>query len=378
MNLFNVYPLFDIEIESGSGSYVFDSKGEKYLDLYGGHAPISIGHSHPRYVQRITEQVNKIGFYSNSVQNPLQTELAQKLGELSGKEDYSLFLCNSGAEANENALKLASFHNGKKKIISFTSGFHGRTSLAVAATDNPKIVAPVNETPNTVILPFNDVDALKKEFSDDVCAVIVEGIQGIAGIYESSKEFLQTIRTLCDEHNAVFILDSVQCGYGRTGKFFVTDHYDIEADIYPMAKAMGNGFPIGGIVVSPKFQASFGLLGTTFGGNHLACSAALAVLEVMESENLMENATKVGDYAIEKLKEIEGVVDVRGKGLMIGIELSFPVADIRKKLLFEDKIFTGASSNKNTVRLLPAYNVTTQEIDQFIECFKNQLAAVPA
>ena len=378
MKLFDVYPLFDIEIESGKGNYVFDNQGNQYLDLYGGHAPVSIGHSHPHYVERISRQVEKIGFYSNSVQNPLQKQLAEKLGKLSGKEDYTLFLCNSGAEANENALKLASFENGKKKIISFTKGFHGRTSLAVAVTDNPKIVAPVNEIDHTVKLPFNDVEALEKEFDDSVCAVIVEGIQGIAGIYEASEEFLKAIRTLCDKHNAVFILDSVQCGYGRSGEFFASDKYGIDADIYTTAKAMGNGFPIGGVVISPKFEASYGLLGTTFGGNHLACSAALAVLEVYEKENLLQNTKEVGEYAISELKKIEGVVEVRGRGLMIGIELEFPVAPLRKKLLFEDKIFTGSAGNANTIRLLPALNVSKDEIDVFIDAFKKQLVTVEA
>lgn len=373
MKLFDVYPLFDIEIERGEGNYIFDKNGQKYLDLYGGHAPIAIGHSHPHYIKRITDQVNKIGFYSNSIQNPLQEQLAEKLGKISGKEDYSLFLCNSGAEANENALKLASFHNGKKKIISFTKGFHGRTSLAVAITDNPKIIAPVNEIDFNTKLPFNDVKALENAFDDDVCCVIVEGIQGLAGIVEASKEFLQTIRTLCDKHNAVFILDSVQCGYGRSGKFFASDHFGINADIYTTAKAMANGFPIGGVVISPKFEASYGLLGTTFGGSHLACAAALAVLEVYEKDNLMQNATEIGDYAIAKLNKLDGVKEVRGKGLMIGIELDQVAAPIRKNLLMDDHIFTGSSSNPNTVRLLPALNVGKAEIDLFTEKLQGQI-----
>lgn len=373
MKLFDVYPLFDIEIEHGEGSYIFDTKGTKYLDLYGGHAPISIGHSHPHYIKRLTDQVNKLGFYSNSIQNPLQTELADKLGQLSGKEDYTLFLCNSGAEANENALKLASFHTGKKKIISFTKGFHGRTSLAVAVTDNPKIIAPVNEIDFNLMLPFNDVEALKAAFDDEVCAVIVEGIQGIAGIYEASRAFLQTIRDLCDQHNASFILDSVQCGYGRSGDFFASDIYGIDADIYTTAKSMGNGFPIGGVVISPKYQASYGLLGTTFGGNHLACAAALAVLEVYQKENLIEHAREMGEYILEKLSKVEGIKEVRGRGLMIGIELDQPVAPLRKSLLFDDKIFTGSSSNPNTIRLLPALNIGKAEIDIFLKCFKKQL-----
>lgn len=373
MNLFDVYPIFDIEIERGEGVYIYDTEGTKYLDLYGGHAPIAIGHSHPHYIKRITDQLNKIGFYSNSIQIPMQNELAEKLGKISGKEDYSLFLCNSGAEANENALKLASFHNAKKKIISFHKGFHGRTSLAVAVTDNPKIVAPINEISHSVKLPFNDVEALNNAFDDDVCCVIVEGIQGIAGIFEASAEFLQAIRDLCDKHNAVFILDSVQCGYGRTGKFFTSDHFGIKADIYTTAKAMGNGFPIGGVVIAPKFKASHGLLGTTFGGSHLACAAALAVLEVYEKENLMDNAKLVGDYAIQKLKGIEGVKEVRGMGLMIGIELDQNAGVIRKNLLFEDKIFTGSASNPNTIRLLPALNIGKEHIDIFVEKFTKQL-----
>lgn len=374
MSLFNVYPLFDITIERGEGSYIWDDKGTKFLDLYGGHAPISIGHSHPHYVKMISDQVAKLGFYSNSIQNPLQKELAEKLSKVSGYTDYNLFLCNSGAEANENALKLASFTNGKKKIISFTKGFHGRTSLAVAITDNPNIVAPVNETDNALILPFNDVEALTKAFDEhEVCAVITEGIQGIAGIYEASHEFVEAIRGLCDKHNAVFIADSVQCGYGRSGKFFATDYYDIKADVYTMAKAMGNGFPIGGVFISPKFEAKFGMLGTTFGGNHLACAAAIAVLDVYEQENLLDNATKVGEYTLSQLKGIDGIKEVRGKGLIIGIELEQECAAIRKQLLFDHKIFTGSSSDKNTIRLLPALTVTTKEIDIFINALKEVL-----
>lgn len=371
MKLFNVYPLFDITIEKGLGSYIWDDQGTKYLDLYGGHAPVSIGHSHPHYVKKIQEQVEKIGFYSNSVQNPLQIELAQKLGKISGLNDYELFLCNSGAEANENALKLASFTNGKKKVIAFEKGFHGRTSLAVSATDNAKIVAPVNETENIIRLPFNDAEALRGAFSehDDITAVITEGIQGIAGIYEASEEFIKAIRDLCDANDAVFICDSVQCGYGRSGDFFATDLYGVKADIYTTAKAMGNGFPIGGVVISPKFEAWHGMLGTTFGGNHLACAAAIAVLDVYEDENCIENARSLGTYTIEKLKSISGVKEVRGRGLMIGIELEIEAAPIRKKLLQEDKIFTGSASNKNTMRLLPALNLTKEDIDLFLEAF---------
>lgn len=376
MDLFKVYPLFDIEIERGEGSYVWDKEGTKYLDLYGGHAVISIGHTHPHYVRRITEQINKLGFYSNSVQIPLQKELAQKLGELSGHPDYQLFLCNSGAEANENALKLASFVNGKKKIISFTKGFHGRTSLAVAATDNPKIVAPVNETDNTIILPFNDEEALEKAFDEhkgQISSVIIEGIQGIGGIYCPTEEFMKKIRSLCDQEEALLIADSVQCGYGRSGQFFAHDQYGVDIDIYTMAKGMGNGFPIGGILISPKIMAIYGMLGTTFGGNHLACAAGLAVLEVMKEENLIQNAKELGEYFIDKIKGLPGVKEVRGRGLMIGIEMDEPVGDLRKKLLFDHKIFTGSSSNPNTIRILPALNVGKEELDYFIEKFKESI-----
>ena len=371
MSLFKVYPLFDIEIEKGKGSYVWDSKGQKYLDLYGGHAVISIGHTHPYYVEKLTSQLNKIGFYSNSVQIPLQKELADKLIALSGKKDYTLFPCNSGAEANENALKLASFYNGKKKIISFTRGFHGRTSLAVAVTDNPSIVAPVNETENALILPFNDIEALKKAFQEnEISSVIVEGIQGIGGIYEASVEFLNAIRSLCDEYNAVYIADSVQCGYGRSGEFFSHDIAGVAADVYTMAKGMGNGFPIGGILISPKFEAKFGMLGTTFGGNHLACAAGVAVLDVLKTEGAIENAKVLGEFLLEELKGIPGIKEVRGRGLMIGIELDQEAGTIRKQLLEEYKIFTGSASNKNTIRLLPALNVTKEDLSVFIEALK--------
>lgn len=374
MDLFKVYPLFDIEIKKGSGNYVFDEKGTKYLDLYGGHAVISIGHCHPYYVNKISSQLKRLGFYSNSVQIPQQKELAKKLGELSGKEDYSLFLCNSGAEANENALKLASFVTGKKKIISFTKGFHGRTSLAVAATDNPSIIAPVNETENTVILPFNDEESLEKAFSEhEVAAVIIEGIQGIGGIYTPTQSFIEKIRSLCDDNNALYIADSVQCGYGRSGKFFSHDYYGVDADIYSMAKGMGNGFPIGGIIVSPKIEAKFGMLGTTFGGNHLACAAGIAVLDVLKEENLMNNALAMETYIRQSLSGLSGIKEIRGRGLMLGIELDQEVAPIRKTLLFDHKIFTGSSSNKNTIRLLPALNVGKEELDIFIDAFKKVL-----
>ncbi|HTE07871.1 MAG TPA: aminotransferase class III-fold pyridoxal phosphate-dependent enzyme, partial [Flavitalea sp.] len=321
MNLFDVYPLNNITITKGRGSYVWDEQGQQYLDLYGGHAVISIGHTHPHYVERLTTQLNQVGFYSNSVKIPLQQELATKLGQISGKTDYQLFLCNSGAEANENALKLASFYNGRKKIIAFSKSFHGRTSLAVAATDNPAIIAPVNETDNVLFLPFNDVAQLEATFSaigKEIAAVIVEGIQGVGGINVASEVFLQAIRKSCDNHDAVFIADSVQCGYGRTGKFFSHDYADINADIYSMAKGMGNGFPVAGIIIAPKFHAKHGLLGTTFGGNHLACAAALSVLEVIEQESLLQNAAQVGEYLLDKLNKITQLQNVRGRGLMIG------------------------------------------------------------
>ncbi|WP_432709939.1 aspartate aminotransferase family protein [Pedobacter sp.] len=372
MNLFDVYPLNDIEIVKASGSTVWDAEGQEYLDLYGGHAVISIGHTHPHYVKRITDQLQKVGFYSNSVKIPLQVALAEKLGQVSGKTDYQLFLCNSGAEANENALKLASFYNGRKKVIAFSGAFHGRTALAVAATDNPKIIAPVNETNNVVFLPHNDIAALEKAFAEygqEITAVIIEGIQGVGGIKEASIPFLQKIRSLCDEYNAVYIADSVQCGYGRTGQFFSHDYAGVSADVYTMAKGMGNGFPIGGVVIAPKFKPWFGMLGTTFGGNHLACAAALAVLEVMEQDNLLSNAAEVGNYLITELKKIEGIKEVRGRGLMIGIELPESLSNVKKDLLFKYHIFTG-EAKPNVIRLLPALNLTKAQADQFLENFK--------
>nr|WP_121270107.1 aminotransferase class III-fold pyridoxal phosphate-dependent enzyme [Pedobacter schmidteae] len=375
MNLFDVYPLNDIEITKASGSTVWDANGQQYLDLYGGHAVISIGHTHPHYVARLTDQLNKVGFYSNSVKIPLQVELAAKLGKVSGKPDYQLFLCNSGAEANENALKLASFYNGRKKVIAFKGAFHGRTSLAVSATDNPKIIAPVNETDNIIFLPHNDEAALAAVFAEqgnDIAAVIIEGIQGVGGIKEASVSFLQKIRSLCDQYNAVYIADSVQCGYGRTGKFYAHDYAGVEADVYTMAKGMGNGFPVAGISIAPKFKPWHGMLGTTFGGNHLACAAALAVLEIIEQDNLLENAAKVGDYLIEELKKIEGINEVRGRGLMIGIDLPENKSNVKKDLLFKYKIFTG-EAKPNVIRLLPALNLTKDQADQFLNDFKTAL-----
>jgi acetylornithine aminotransferase len=369
MSLFQVYPLQPIAITKALGSHVWDDKGAEYLDMYGGHAVISIGHTHPHWVKRIEDQLHAMAFYSNSVIMPIQEELAAALNKISGKQDYQLFLCNSGAEANENALKLASFHTGRKKIISFSKAFHGRTSLAVAATDNPSIIAPVNETDNIIFLPFNDVEALTQCFAkqgDEIAAVIIEGIQGVAGIYEASNIFLQTIRALCDKHGAVYIADSVQCGYGRSGKFFAHDYAGVNADIYSMAKGMGNGFPIGGILIAPSIKAKYGLLGTTFGGNPLACAAALAVLEVMEKENLMEAATQKGKYLIEALKNTKGVKVVRGKGLMIGFEMETGLEDLRKVLLNDYKVFTG-EAKPNVIRLLPSLSINTAEIDLFLK-----------
>ncbi|WP_392469907.1 aspartate aminotransferase family protein [Sphingobacterium cellulitidis] len=377
MELFNVYPVTPINIVRALGSTVWDEQGTEYLDLYGGHAVISIGHTHPHYVKSLTEQLNKIGFYSNSVLIPIQQQLAKQLGEVSGKADYTLFLCNSGAEANENALKLASFHTGRKKVIAFSKAFHGRTSLAVAATDNPSIVAPVNETDNVIFLPFNDEEALEKafkEYAEEIAAVIIEGIQGVGGIREASVPFLKLIRNLCDQYGSVFIADSVQCGYGRTGSFYSHDYSGVEADIYSMAKGMGNGFPIGGIAISPKFKASFGLLGTTFGGNHLACAAAVSVLDIIKQDNLMENAAKVGDYLIQELNKFDQVLEVRGRGLMIGIELPTELGHVKKDLLLKNKIFTG-EAKPNVIRLLPALNITQKIADQFLTAFEERLKA---
>ncbi|MEO8884443.1 MAG: aminotransferase class III-fold pyridoxal phosphate-dependent enzyme [Mucilaginibacter sp.] len=373
MKLFDVYPINHINIVKGAGSLVYDDKGTEYLDLYGGHAVISIGHTHPHYVKRIEDQLHKIGFYSNSIEIPLQTELAEKLGKVSGKEDYQLFLINSGAEAVENALKLASFYNGKKKVIAFTGAFHGRTSLAVSVTDNPKIVAPVNQTDDIIRVTWKDEEALEQAFADnEISAVIIEGIQGVGGIQVAPESFLQKIRSLCDEHNAVFVADGVQCGYGRTGKFYSHDFAGVNADIYTMAKGMGNGFPIGAISISPKIQPAYGMLGTTFGGNHLACAAALAVLEVIEQDNLMQNAAEVGGYLIDELKKFKEVNEVRGRGLMIGIDLPAEFSHAKKDLLFKHHIFTG-EAKPNVIRLLPALNLTKAHADQFLEAFTHVL-----
>jgi acetylornithine/N-succinyldiaminopimelate aminotransferase len=378
MKLFDVYPINDITIVKAKGSYVWDQNGQQYLDLYGGHAVISIGHTHPHYVQRITDQLNKVGFYSNSIHIPLQVELADKLGKVSGRPDYQLFLCNSGAEANENALKLASFHNGRKKIIAFTKSFHGRTSLAVAVTDNPAIQAPVNKTDNVIFLPFNDEAALEACFKaqgDEISSVIVEGIQGVGGIIEASAPFLQKISQLCKQHNAVFIADSVQCGYGRSGKFFSHDYAGVDADIYTMAKGMGNGFPVAGIIIAPHLQPKHGMLGTTFGGNHLACAAALAVLEVIEQEKLISNAVATGNYLMEELKKIPQLQNIRGKGLMIGFDVPEKLKDLRKNLLFRQQVFTG-EAKPNTIRLLPSLALRKKDADEFIIAIEEEIHAM--
>lgn len=375
MNLFDVYPINNITITRAKGSYLWDDAGQQYLDMYGGHAVISIGHTHPHYVSRITHQLNLVGFYSNSVNIPLQKELAGKLGKVSGKEDYQLFLCNSGAEANENALKLASFHNGRKKIVAFTKSFHGRTSLAVAATDNPAILAPVNQTENVVFLPFNEEQALDEYFTKhgkETAAVIIEGIQGVGGINIATDSFLRKIRSLCSKHDAVFIADSVQCGYGRTGKFFSHDHAAVDADIYSMAKGMGNGFPVAGILISPQFKPKYGMLGTTFGGNHLACAAALAVLEVIESEKLMENAAATGDFLLNELQKIGGLRNVRGKGLMIGFDAEGELKDLRKNLLFNQQVFTG-EAKPSVIRLLPSLALRKKEAGEFLESLTDEI-----
>ena len=380
MNLFDVYPINDITIVKAKGSYVWDQDGQQYLDLYGGHAVISIGHTHPHYVQRITDQLNKVGFYSNSIRIPLQEELADKLGKVSGRPDYQVFLCNSGAEANENALKLASFHTGRKKVVAFRKSFHGRTSLAAAVTDNPAIVAPVNQTENVIFLPFNDEAALETCFQtqgDQVAAVIIEGIQGVGGIHEASASFLQAISRLCKKHGSVFVADSVQCGYGRSGKFFSHDYAGVDADIYSMAKGMGNGFPVAGILIAPHIKAKHGMLGTTFGGNHLACAAALAVLEVIEQEKLIANAAETGAWLMARLKQIPQLQQVRGKGLMIGFDVPDNLKDLRKNLLWHQRIFTG-EAKPNTIRLLPSLALRRKDADEFLEAIVEEIHAMEA
>ena len=374
--MFDVYPLYDINIVRAEGSYVWDDKGTKYLDMYGGHAVISIGHTHPHYVEMVTNQLKNIGFYSNSVIIAQQKELAEKLGRLSGKSDYQLFLCNSGAEANENALKLASFFNGKKKVIAMKGSFHGRTSLAVAATDNPNIVAPVNQTDNVIFVPLNDEQALEEAFlanKGEISSVILEGIQGVGGIREASRSFLWKIRSLCDQHDAVYIADSVQCGCARSGQYYSHDWAGVSADIYSMAKGIGNGFPMGAISISPRIAPKYGMLGTTFGGNHLACAAAIAVADVIEQENLIDNAKKMGDYLIAELRKLPNIKEVRGRGLMIGIELFEDAAPLRKKLIYDEQIFVGSSGNKNVFRLLPALNITQAHADQLLTSLRKLL-----
>ncbi len=376
MKLFDVYPINDINIIRAKGSYVWDENNVQYLDMYGGHAVISIGHTHPQWVQRIEDQLHKIAFYSNSVKIPIQKQLADKLEKLSGKKDYQLFLVNSGAEANENALKLASFHTGRKKIVAFNKAFHGRTSLAVAATDNKNIVAPVNETENVDFLPFNDEDALRNYFDENgnnIAAVIIEVIQGVGGINVASKTFIKLIRELCNKSGALLIADEVQCGYGRSGKFFAIDYAGVDADIYSMAKGMGNGFPIGGILIAPHIQSKHGMLGTTFGGNHLACAAALAVLEVIDEENLVAKADENGQYLMEQLRQIHQISNVRGMGLMIGFDTSSALKNLKSVLLQEFKVFTG-EAKPNVIRLLPALNISREQIDRFLNSLRSAIA----
>ena len=370
MNLFNVYPLWDIEPVKGLDTTLWDKNGEVYTDLYGGHAVISVGHSHPHYVKMISEQLSNLGFYSNAVQNSLQKDLAARLGKVCGYDDYALFLCNSGAEANENALKVASFHTGKAKVLAFRKAFHGRTSGAVAATDNPKIQAPFNETANIVFAPLNDLEAVDTELSrGGFAAVIIEGIQGVAGIHEPTVEFINGLRTLCDKYGCVLILDEIQSGYGRTGKFFAHQHYGVRADIITMAKGMGNGFPIGGVLINPSIKPSYGMLGTTFGGNHLACTAALAVLDIIENEHLIENAAKIGDYFRKELEGDKAIKEYRGKGLMIGLELKDEYVGLRNKLLFEKHFFTGAAGAQ-VIRLLPSLTVSQETAASFVKAWR--------
>lgn len=366
MNLFDVYPLLDVTPVKAQGCYVYDDKGNQYLDLYGGHAVISIGHSHPHYILSLKRQLEQIGFYSNSVKIPLQQRVADKLAAVSGYGDYSLFLCNSGAEANENALKLASFHNGKKKIIAFNKSFHGRTSLAVSTTDDSTIQAPVNRTGDIHFLPLNDTTAIEKEMNGEVCAVIIEGIQGVGGVNIPDTTFLKFLRTLCDKYNAALIADEIQSGYGRSGRFFAHQYADILPDIITVAKGMGNGFPVAGMLIHPKFKSNHGMLGTTFGGNYLACAAALAVLEVIEKEDLVQNAKLIGDYILNELKNIKSIKEVRGQGLMIGIELNEPCSRLRNEMLQQHQIFTGTSSNKNTLRILPPLTLQKIHADKFL------------
>ncbi|MBK5720242.1 aspartate aminotransferase family protein [Dysgonomonas sp. Marseille-P4677] len=373
MKLFDVFPLFNLNIVKGEGCYVYDDKGDEYLDLYGGHAVISVGHTHPYYVEKITDQLNKIGFYSNSVINELQQEVAQKLGEQCGYPDYFLFLINSGAEANENAIKLASFHNGRKKVLAFKKAFHGRTSVTVATTDIPAYSAPVNENTNVTFVPFNDINLVKKELeTKEYCSVIIEGIQGVAGIQIPDDEFMKQLRKVCTETGTILILDEIQSGYGRSGKFFAHQYTGIEADIITVAKGIGNGFPMAGVLINPMFKAVYGQLGTTFGGNHLACTAAIAVLDIMKEERLIENSYKVGEFLIDELRKFPQIKEVRGRGLMIGMEFDKPIKEKRSKLLYEEKVFTGATGT-NVFRLLPPLCLTIEQAKVFLERFKKVL-----
>ncbi|WP_116788155.1 aspartate aminotransferase family protein [Flavobacterium psychrotrophum] len=375
MSLFNVYPIYNITPVKALGAKVWDDKGQEYLDFYGGHGVISAGHSHPQYVKAVSEQVAKIGFYSNSIENPIQEALGKKLPEQSGYPDFTLFLCNSGAEANENALKLASFHNGRKKIIAFKKAFHGRTSAAVAATDNPSIVAPVNAGHEVVFLELNNEAAFMAEIAKgDASCVIIEGIQGVGGLDQATTEFFKLIEKACNDNNVVLILDEIQSGYGRSGKFFAHQHHNITPDVISLAKGMGNGFPIGGILISPKFEAKYGLLGTTFGGNHLACAAALSVLDVIEKENLIDNVNTISAYFKDKAADIPQVKNIKGRGLMLGLEFDFDVTELRKKLIYNEHIFTGNASQKNLLRILPPLSITKADVDVFFEGLKNALS----
>jgi len=377
MPLFDVYPLYNVTPVSGKGVHVYDDKGEQYLDLYGGHAVISIGHAHPNYVNAITQQVEQLGFYSNAVQNPLQKQLADKIEDLSGCKDYELFLCNSGAEANENALKLASFKTGKSRVVAFKNGFHGRTSAAVAATDNPNVVAPINAQQKVTFLELNDVLGVKAELEKgDVCAVIVEFIQGVGGLDQGSADFFEQVFALCKLNNTMFIADEVQSGYGRSGKFFAFQHYNVTPDIISIAKGMGNGFPIGGVLIHPDIESKYGMLGTTFGGNHLACAAGLAVLNTIDDEDLMSNVNAMYDYFTAIAKTIPEIKQIKGRGLMLGLAFDFEVGDLRKDLIYNYKIFTGGAANKKVLRILPPLNIEKQHIDQFFEALKKALVNI--
>ncbi len=375
MNLFDVYPLYNVTPVKAEGCYIYDENNIKYLDLYGGHGVISVGHSHPDYIVKLKNQLDNLGFYSNAIQNPLQVELAEKLGKISGCPNYSLFLCNSGAEANENALKLASFHTGRSRVISFRNSFHGRTSAAVAVTDNPKINAPINEQQSVTFLELNDTDAVENELKKrDVCAVIIEGIQGVGGLDEGTTDFFKSLESLCQKYDTILILDEIQSGYGRTGKFFAFQYHGIQPDIITTAKGMANGFPIGGVLISQKLKASFGLLGTTFGGNHLACAAAISVIEIIKKEDLMVNVNEVSDYFLSEIKQVPQIKKIKGKGLMAGIEFEFEVGDLRKRLIYDHHIFTGGAMNKKLLRILPPLTVKKDHIDTFINALKEILA----